>query len=381
MKIEDAGRVPGVLQGGTMSKRRIGQVTFLAVMLFLTFALTLTAMGEDVECVLPFCWADAVGSLPSENATVVAFKSISFGPGEWEISVLDNGCIRYHASHCFSNVAVVLQDGATLTRCYLECSNVYVCNGVVHLPPTDFLTQIGPFSDAFTEWVYALETDIGTWLDTFDTTGNCALALDGVAATLAVQIEKVAELPPTEAKIATTAVQDLVLAVDDARDSVQTELRTYSANVLGLQVEDIEHVTVCALPTTLMEQTELLVPPYELVAFWETMPPEEVLSRLNEGCEGQLNVELANAAVCVAPLPSEEWCVAVWDVVREEITYGLSSLFLPLKLLKLVLKYGEAIIDCYRHFPDWNKIDDCLVNDYGLARNVVKRILDALKDP
>lgn len=369
-----------------MSKRSTGQFAPFAIALFLAFSLPLTAIGEQAEFVLPSCYTDEIRSLPSIHATVVPFKSISFGPGEWEMTVVGNGCIMYHAvvgdlPRVFSNVTVVLLDGTTLTRCYGECSVVYVCNGVVHLPPTDFLTQIGPFSNALGTWAYVLVTDIQTWLNTFDVTGNFALALDGVAATLAVQMESVSELPLTEAKIASALLEDLVFAVDNARDSLQTQIKTYSANVLGLELEEIEHVSVCTPPTALMEQTGLLVPTYELVSFWETTPPEQVLSRLNEWCEGQLNVDLANAAICAVPFPSEEWYVSVWDTARTEISSRLGTFSLLGKLGTLLFKYGWAIVDCYGHFPDWDEIEKCFVEDHGLDPNLVRRLLNALKDP
>ncbi len=144
---------------------------------------------------------------------------------------------------------------------------------------------------------------------------------------------------------------------------------------LPSQVEDISIAVPEGLVNSIAEALE--IPVDELKALILRIPPNERLTSFADK-----STVVVNPKGIPYPQPSVPWWRRTLSGIKKVASKAVSKVGLPIKLGNLLLDYGYAIVDCYsKHFPDWTAIDDCLVNEHGLAKDVVKRIIDALLDP
>lgn len=136
-----------------------------------------------------------------------------------------------------------------------------------------------------------------------------------------------------------------------------------------------EDVFVVITPEDIQEVAELLgTSPEDLRGRLEAIPPWERLTWEGSGSG------LVYDGVYL-PQPTQSWWGDVGDALRGGVT-KVSLRVLPLKLFRLIIKYGAAIADCYSSWwPDMDKIEYCLVQDHGLNPDVVERIIEAILDP
>jgi hypothetical protein len=153
----------------------------------------------------------------------------------------------------------------------------------------------------------------------------------------------------------------------------------------------VEFVVTLGEPPDEIRDVAVVIPPELLNSISEEigMPSERLQELLGRIPTGERLTVVASSGILIVdpsgnffPQPKLSWWHLTWWKVKGVAKGALSRAVLFVKLGNLLFKYGWAILDCYYdHFPDWKAIEDCLVNEHGLAKDIVTRILNLIKDP
>jgi hypothetical protein len=243
-------------------------------------------------------------------------------------------------------------------------------------------SMLGTASPELVNWTHGLQEHVELLFERLDAPWRqgheMAALMDGLQAVCLMYSGLLSGVP--EQATVQPFMDSLLLAIGQGKESVEQNLRAYGADAAEVPFEDVDDATMLIS----VQQASALtgIPPELIEDLWALIPLDQRLSQLDSDASlSGLILDVAGIPI-KPPAPSVPWWKKAWGAVKKFVKGGLRKIALPGKLLHLVLQYGYAIADSYaKYFPDWDKVDDNMIDKHELEENVVRRIINAILDP